>query len=53
MVARRCLDDFVDAVGAVDDGELGVKAQMNEHAGIVEKVRPMTAIKILTLSLTM
>ena len=33
------LDDFVDAVGAVDDGKLGVQAQVNEHASIVESAR--------------
>lgn len=27
---------LVDAIGTVNDGELGVQAQMNKHAGIVE-----------------
>ena len=30
-VGRGGLDDFVDAVGAVDDGEFGVQAQVDEH----------------------
>ncbi len=36
LVGSGGLDDFVDAVGAVDDGELGVQAQVNKHPAIVE-----------------
>ena len=28
-------DDLLDAVGSVDDGEFGVKAQVHEHGGIL------------------
>ena len=35
-VGGRSLDDFVDAIGAVDDGKLGVQAQVDEHPDIVE-----------------
>ena len=31
------LHHIIDAVGPVDDGKLGVQAQMNKHAGIVGK----------------
>ena len=34
-VAGRSLDDVIDAVGAVDDGKLGVQAEVNVHACIV------------------
>jgi hypothetical protein len=39
-VGRRGLDDVVDAVGAVDDGELGVQAQVDEHCVDCRKPRP-------------
>jgi hypothetical protein len=31
-VGRRGADDVIDAVGAVDDGEFGVQAQVDKHA---------------------
>jgi len=36
LVGSGGLDDVVDSVGAVDDGKLGVQAQVNKHASIVE-----------------
>ena len=41
VIAGRRLDGFVDAVGAVDDGKLGVQAQVNEHACDCRKQRPL------------
>ena len=43
-IGRGRLDGFVDAVGAVDDGEFGVQAQVDEHGCIVGNRRPLTAL---------
>jgi len=45
-VGRRRPDDFLDPVGAVDDGELGVQAQVNEHGCIVGNARRLTGTRI-------
>jgi hypothetical protein len=42
-VGRRGLHDLVDAVGAVDDGKLGVQAQVDEHGVIVGNARGLTS----------
>ena len=45
-VGRRRLDDLIDAIGAVDDGKLGVQAQVNEHGCIVGNARSLTGTRI-------
>ena len=49
-VGRRGLDDFIDPVGAVDDGKLGMQAQVNEHGCIVGNARRLTGTRIPSLA---